>query len=631
MATDKLGRLGQLLMRWLARIGGESTDKRLSLDSTLAVVARLVKDRWRDYSGRYAIAFVFMGFVAGTTALSAWIMKDVINLIFVERNQTALMWVPLAIIAIFVGKGLATYFQEVMLSRIGNGIVADTQRALYQHLLKMDTSFYHGHPSGDLTTRITYGAHAARDMLNLVAVSLGRDLMTLISLVVVMISMNPVLAGIALLVGPFAAIGLRKMVRRVQKAARSEVTSLAAIIGIMRETTQGIRIVKSFEMEPILKTRMFGAIAAVERLSNRIARTQAGVNPLIETLGGIAIALVVFYAGWQTISYASAPGELFAFITSLLLAADPARRLSKMQLSLATQAIMVRMMYDLLDTTAPEAPDSGKPKLAVSQGTINFDDVSFGYEPDKPVLNGLTLEAPSGSLTALVGPSGGGKTTVFNLILRFWTTVNGQIKIDGQPLNDVSLGSLRSQIALVSQDVFLFEGTIRDNICIGRDDIDDEQMKRAAKLAHADEFIEALPAKYDTPVGELGAQISGGQRQRISIARAFLKDAPIVLLDEPTSALDSESEQLIQAALRELTRGRTTLVIAHRLSTILHADVIHVIQDGQVIESGSHAELVVGDGLYNRLFQIQYGENASERDEVDDKDSSTQHLVRLPE
>ncbi len=613
MSTENLSRV----LRWMARTSGKDTaEAQQDLDSTLAIVVRLVRERWRNYAGRYAVAFVFMALVAGSTALSAWIMKDVINLIFVERSEAALTWVPMAIVAIFVAKGAATYVQEVMLSRIGNSIVADTQKSIYEHLQKMDTKFYQAHPSSDLTTRITYGANAARDMLNLVAVSLGRDLMTLVSLVIVMIAMNPLLAALALLVGPFAAIGLRKMVRRVQKAARSEVTSLAAIIGIMRETSQGVRIVKSFQIESIFRRKMFNAIEAVERLSNRIARTQAAVNPLIETLGGIAIALVVTYAGWQTISYANSPGELFAFITSLLLAADPARRLSKMQLSLATQAIMVRMMYDLLDRPAIEADNSKEHDLVVSQGgAIRFDDVSFAYRADTPVLNGLTLHAPAGRLTALVGPSGGGKTTVFNLLLKFWTANNGSIQVDGQNIDDVSVGSLRSQIALVSQDVFLFEGTIRENICTGRSDVVDEQVVHAAKMAHAHDFIEALPDKYETSVGELGAQISGGQRQRISIARAFLKDAPIVLLDEPTSALDSESEQLIQAALRDLMRGRTTLVIAHRLSTILHADVIHVIGEGIVTESGIHEELLANDGLYQTLFQIQYGDKADENND----------------
>lgn len=593
--------------RWLQLSGQGIPPKYLpGLDTTIAIVIRLVRDRWREYAGRYAIAFAFMGVVAGMTGLTAWIMKDVINRIFVERDPAALTWVPFAIIAIFVCKGFATYFQEVILSRIGNSLVADTQKRIFTHVLHMDAKFYQEHSSSDLTTRITYGANAARDMLNVIAVSLGRDLLTLVSLVIVMVTMNPVLAAIALLVGPFASIGLRKMVKRVQKASRSEVSSLADIIGIMRETSQGVRIVKSFQIEPFLQAKMFAAVEAVQRLSDRIARTQAGVNPLIETLGGLAIAMVVAYAGWRSMHSTEAPGELFAFITALLLAADPARRLSKMQLQLATSAIGVRLMYDLLDTPAAEIEQSLKPDLVVTGGMIQFENVSFAYQPDNTVLNGISLVAPAGSVTAFVGPSGGGKTTVFSLLQSFWTPTQGQIFIDGQAIDSVSLQSLRRQISLVSQDVFLFEGTIRDNIAAGRSDVSDEMVRRAAKQAHAHDFIEALPRKYATPVGELGTQISGGQRQRISIARAFLKNAPIILLDEPTSALDSESEQSIQKALNELTQNRTTIVIAHRLSTIHHADVIHVIEGGKLVESGTHAQLFARDGLYRHLFSIQY-------------------------
>ena len=587
-------------------IGGPSAADAANLETTLALIKRLVREHWREYAPRYVVAFLFMALVAGTTALSAWIMKDVVNRIFVERSQTALTWVPLAIIAIFCIKGIATYLQEVSLARIGNSIIADAQKRIYTHLLDMDAAFFQRHNSNDLMVRISHGTSAARDMLNLLALSFGRDLLTLISLIGVMIAMNPVLTAIALLVGPLGAIGLRKMVRLVRKAASSEVHSLSSIIGIVRETSQGLRVVKSFQLEPVLQRKMFGAIEAVERLGNRIAHTQATVNPMIETLGGLSIAMVVSYAGWRTMSYSEAPGEMFAFIASLLLAADPARRLSKVQLNLATSAVGVRMMFDLLDLPAQESSTAARPSLKIGEGRITFDKVSFGYTPGLEVIRDVSFEAEPGNITALVGPSGGGKSTIFNLLLGFWVPSSGEIRIDGQPITAVSLHSLRSKIALVSQDVFMFDGTIAENIAAGRDDLTIDDVKRAARLAHADAFIEAFPLKYDTPVGELGGQLSGGQRQRISIARAFLRDAPILLLDEPTSALDSVSESAIQEALVELSRNRTTLVIAHRLSTIVNAHAIAVLDHGVLIEQGTHHELKSVDGAYARLHNLQH-------------------------
>jgi subfamily B ATP-binding cassette protein MsbA len=581
-------------------------ERMITDEANRGVLKRLLRDYARAYAPRYAVAFAFMATVAACTSLSAWMMKDVINHIFVEQNREALLWIPLAIAALFVVKGFAAYFQEVSMSQIGTRIVAEAQKRMYEHLLKMDVQFFQDTPSNDLITRMTQSAASARDVLNVLAVGLGRDCLTIAGLVFVMVAQDPMMSLICLVFGPVAAFGLKQLVTRAQQAAKSEINSQTAIVRHLRETVQGIRVIKSFQLEGAQRQRMGESIDAVERLRRRIVRVQASVNPLVETVGGLAVAAVVLYAGWRNISDTGTPGQFFAFITALLLAADPARRLSRMQVQLATSLVGVRMMYELLDRPAREMAMPEERDLVVRAGEIRFERVSFGYDPANLVLKDLSFTAPAGRMTALVGLSGSGKTTVFNVIQRFWTPSSGEILIDGLPLSELSLVSLRREIALVGQDIFLFDGTIWDNIRAGRPDADDAAVLAAARAAYADRFIRELPQGYQTPVGELGSQLSGGQRQRLALARAFLKDAAIILLDEPTAALDAETEQFVQAALKTLTRGRTTIVIAHRLATVMKADLIHVVSDGRIEESGTHNELVGRRGLYARLYEMQF-------------------------
>jgi ATP-binding cassette, subfamily B, bacterial MsbA len=577
----------------------------VSRSPTLRLLGRILHDNGRAYLPRYLVAFLFMGLFAGCTALSAWMMRDVINRIFVDHDPGALAWIPAAIVAIFAVKGLASYGQEVTLARVGNRFIAETQRRMFDHVLQMDMGFHQRRPSNELIMLITQGANSARDMLNILAVSFGRDAMTLGGLVVVMVTQDPVMSAICLVGGPFIAIALRKLNRQIRKVTENQYGSLATIIGAMRETSQGIRIIKAFQLEGLQRERMHVGIRSVERMGNKIVAVQAGLNGIIEMVAGLAIGLVVLYAGWRNASFGDTPGQFFAFIAALLMASDPLRRLSRMQLQLTAASAGVQMMYDLLDVPASEK-GTPAPDLVVRSGEVRFEKVRFSYAPGAPVLDDLDLVAPAGRTTALVGTSGGGKTTIFSLLQRFWEPESGAILIDGQPVSGVSLASLRGAIALVSQDVFLFDGSIGDNIRAGRRNTSDAEVAAAARTAHADGFIGSLPEGYDTPVGELGAQVSGGQRQRIALARAVLKNAPIILLDEPTSALDSETEAAIQRALGELTSGCTTLVIAHRLATVVRADLIHVIDGGRVIESGSHHELLRAKGAYARLYQLQF-------------------------
>jgi ATP-binding cassette, subfamily B, bacterial MsbA len=583
------------------------------MPTTYDLLKRLVSENGREYAPQYALALVCMMLVAGLTSLSAYVLKYVIDTIFVHQDRAALIGITFGIVAIFVAKGFAAYFSEVILGQIGNGLVAQTQKRMFDHLLKVDVAFFQNHSSSDLVTRISHNAAAVRDMLNMVSLNLGRDFLTIIGLICTMIVLDPILAAIALIGGPIAALSSRKMVERIKKATRGEVQSMSGIIQITREASQGAQVVKSFQLENKMRARMFGAIEAVQQRATKMLRIQAGVNPLMETIGGCAVASVILYAGWQNLYHGASPGQFFAFITALLMCADPGRRLSRVQLQLASAAVGVRMMYDLIDTPALEEEQPGKPELVVRDGGLALHDVAFRYVPNKPVLNDMTLSVPAGKVTALVGHSGGGKTTVFALLQRLREPDSGVITIDGQPIAGVSLVSLRRNISVVGQDTFLFEGTILENIRAGLDNASDEKCMEAAKAASAHEFIMALPRGYQSQVGELGGQVSGGQRQRITLARAYLKNAPIILLDEPTSALDSETEDVIQRELRKLTKGKTTLVIAHRLSTILHADLIHVIEGGRVIESGTHDQLLATSGAYSRLFKLQFAKYLENR------------------
>jgi len=584
------------------------------MTTTSDLVKRLLQEQGRRYAPQYALAIVCMLIVAGATSVSAYALKYVIDTIFVNQNRAALIGITFGIVAIFVVKGIAAYFSEVVVGTTGNRIVAETQKRMFDHLLKVDLAFFEKHPSADLVTRITYNAGAVRDVLNMIALNIGRDVFTIVGLFITMIVLDPFLTLIALVGGPIAAIALRKMVVRIKKAMHGELHSMTGIVQGARELSQGAYVVKSFQLEPALRSKMFAAIEAVERLATKMLRIQASVNPLMESLGGIAVAAVIFYAGWRNLYHGESPGQFFAFITALLMCADPGRRLSKVQLQLATAAVGVRMMYELLDAPAKEEEPAGKPDLIVGAGNIRFENVTFSYAPDKPALNSLDIEIAAGKTTALVGQSGGGKSTILALLQRIREPEIGAILIDGQNIDDVSLHSLRRNIAFVGQDSFLFEGSVLQNIQAGRPDASPEQCIEAAKDASADEFIGRLPNGYNTEVGELGSQISGGQRQRIALARAYTKEAPIILLDEPTSALDSETEDAIQTHLKRLTKGKTTLVIAHRLSTVLHADMIHVIEEGKVIESGSHDQLMKIGGAYSRLFRLQFGKYAREPD-----------------
>lgn len=583
---------------------------RIAPDGSIALIRRLLVETGRQYAGRYAIAMFFMVMFAASAALSAWIMGDVVNQIFVDRNEKMLFILSGVILAVSLARGIGAYGTAVMLSRIGNSIVAGIQRKIFDHLLVMGVDFYNDTHSSELITRISHNANAARSVLNTVITSFGRDLLSVIGLVTVMIIQSPTMSLFALIIGPVAVLGVTGLVKRIRGLARAEFHSLSKVISSMQETAQGIRIVKALNLEPIMRSRMAEAIDSVRQRADKIAMIQARTSPLMETLGGMAIAGVMLWAGYATIFLDQKPGAFMSFITAILLAYEPAKRLARTHVEIEANLIGVRMMYELLDTEPTMDLNPGGPRLSADSGEVRFENVDFAYRRGEPLFEGLDFVAEGGKMTALVGPSGSGKSSMISLILRFYDPSDGRILVNGQDIAKVDVASLRDEIAFVSQEVVLFNDTIRENIRFGRPDATDEDVERAARDAVAHDFIAALPDGYDTLLGEQGANLSGGQRQRIAIARAMLRDARIILLDEATSSLDSESEHNVQLAFDRLMQGRTTIVIAHRLSTVLGADKICVLSRGKIVEEGRHAELIAAGKQYKRLYDLQFRQQA---------------------
>ena len=586
--------------------GSRNLLKFFANSENLLLLKRLLRENFRQHLPDYAAAIVAMIVVALATALSAWIMRDVVNELVLTRDINRIYLVAGFVALIFIVKGAAVFIQTLFLSRAGNAIVAGQQRLLYDRILGHGLEFFHSFQSGDLITRMTQNAMAARDVINALVTSGVRDLLSLIGLLAVMFIQQPLLSLAVFLIGPPAILVVGLLTRQVKNIAGGQYASLAEIVRIMQETIFGIKVVKSFNLEGRLRGEMNAAVTISERLANRIALLGAATNPLMETLGGLAIAGVIIVAGVLMNNEGQTPGALMSFLTALLLAYEPAKRLARLQISLESGLAGVRMMFALSDRPYAMAEQDDAKPLVVTKGEIRFDAVTFGYQPDLPVLKKMKLTAGHGKVTALVGPSGGGKSTILNLILRLYDPESGAVSIDGQDIRHVSSASLRNAIAYVSQDTFLFAGTIRENIAMGAAGAREADILDAARAAHADDFISGLPEGYDTQVGENGVALSGGQKQRIAIARALLKNAPIILLDEPTSALDAESELHVKLALEGLLKHRTAIVVAHRLSTIRSADFICVIQDGKVAESGTHAELINNESFYSVLHDIQF-------------------------
>ncbi|WP_208435533.1 ABC transporter ATP-binding protein [Bartonella phoceensis] len=576
------------------------------------LIIRLLRENFHKHACWYSAAVFSMIIIACTTAASAWIMRDVVNYIIDAQNFSMIVSISSIIAFIFILKGIATFSQTYFLSKAGNSIVAEQQRKIYARLMEQGISFYHHHTSSDLLVRVTHNATAVRNIIDTIITTFVRDLLSVSGLLLVMFIQNFTLIAITLIVGPLAFLGVRMASKHVRRLVEKELLSFGEIIKIVQESSIGIRVIKAFSLEEIMKKRMDKAIGDVEKQANTIAKLQAITSPIMETLAGVAIAGIICFSGYLATQRAGVQGEFMSFIVALLLAYEPAKRLANVRVKIEAGLVNVRTMFEILDHPLTIVEHENAKDLDKTQGTIRFEDVSFAYTDDQMVLRDINLEIEPGKMTALVGPSGSGKSTLINLIMRLYDPSKGRILFNDQDIRYTTFRSLRSLITYVGQDTFLFQGTVKYNIGLGKAGASDDEIIKAAKSANAHDFIMDLPNGYDTQIGDNGCNLSGGQKQRLAIARAMLHDSEILILDEATSALDSHTEAQINEALHHLPKGRTIIVIAHRLSTIAHAHKIVIIQDGQLIEQGSQKELLEKENsFYKKLYNMQFKKHTS--------------------
>jgi subfamily B ATP-binding cassette protein MsbA len=589
---------------------GKSSKNKVDLrdEHTKVLVRRLIRGYILEHKGRIALALLGMGIVAATTAAFTQLIKPVVNQIFIAREPEWLYPIAIATIAVFALRGFAAYSQAVLMSYVGHKVVAKIQQQLFDKLIGADLAFFHHNSPGTLISHFINDVNLLRNMASSTLTAIGKDSLTAIFLIGVMFAEDWLLALITTVILPLAILPSVRIGRSMRKVSGKNQIQVGRLTTLLDEAFQGIRHVKAYVMERYESKRADEAIEEVFRLNQKSSRVSNIIHPVMEALGGFAIAAVILYGGNEVIGGQRDAGSLFTFIFALLLAYEPLKRLSKLNAMLQNGLAAAQRVFVLLDRPQ-EVVDSAEARpLRVREGKVRFENVQFSYDGDKAALHGVTLEAPGGKTVALVGPSGAGKSTILNLIPRFYDPEVGRVTIDDQDLRGITLDSLRRSIALVSQEILLFDDTVRANIAYGRPEADDAAIEEAARMAGAHDFIMSFSEGYATQVGPRGSNLSGGQRQRIAIARAMLKDAPILLLDEATSALDSESERHVQRALNQLISGRTTFVIAHRLSTVVDADIIYVMEQGAIVEQGSHSELLARGGHYARLYALQFAE-----------------------
>jgi ATP-binding cassette, subfamily B, bacterial MsbA len=582
--------------------------KRTPLEKeTIPLVMRLWRDWMRPHRASLALAMLLVILISAATGLYPVLIKMAFDA-FSAKDHAAITLGPFFVIAVTSVKGFSLLGLTVLTNKIVTRIEADMQKALYARLIDADLAQLASESPAALTQRFTTDFAFIREALTRLSTVLLRETATIIALIGAMLWIDWQLTLIAALIAPFVARPIARIGQKLRRVATSTQEEIGLMAGHISESLGGVRTAKTYGLEPYLKGRASDAFERIRQLKMKAANARGRLDPLLEAGGGFAVAAVLVLIGYRIMDGGGTVGDFTGFVSALLIAAQPIRALGNLHAIVQEAVAALKRTFAIMDR-APlilNKPDA-KP-LMVTKGEISFHAIRFRYRDDAQALEHIDLTVKGGSRVALVGRSGSGKSTLMSLVPRLYDVTEGSIRIDGQDIRDVTLSSLRNQIAVVSQEVTLFDDTIRANIAFGNQKADEESVIRAAQNAAAHDFIMALPEGYETRVGHGGGRLSGGERQRISLARAFLKDAPILLLDEATSALDAQSEQLVQVALGRLMKGRTTLVIAHRLSTIRDADVIAVMEEGRLIEQGTHATLMDRKGVYAQLRALQFEE-----------------------
>jgi subfamily B ATP-binding cassette protein MsbA len=578
---------------------------KISLKSRHIRILTLIKDQWL----RLFIAMACMVLEAGTTAATAFLVKPILDDVFFKQDAVMLKLVPLAILITYFFRGVSMFGHSYLMNYVGHDIIRKLRNELYSRILDLPLSFYHKEKTGGLMSRITNDVNVIREMVSKVVTGSLKDLFTIIGLVFVIFYRDWQMACFAIVILPAAFYPILEFGRRVRRISSDRQESLAELSAFIHETFSGTKIVKAFGMENYEKNRFFKMTQNLFGFEMKTVFAKNISSPVMEVLAGIGIAFIIWYGGSKVMSGSSTPGTFFSFMTAALMLYGPVKSLNKLNNAIQDGLAAADRIFDVIERDSEIKEVANPVALSPGRHHVTFQNVHFKYENDL-VLRDINIDVNPGEILAIVGMSGGGKSTMVNLIPRFYDVAEGSIRIDGVDIREMSIASLRKQIAVVTQEPILFNDTIRNNIAYGNKEATDAQIIQAAQAAYAYDFIRGFPRGFDTLVGELGGRLSGGEKQRLCIARALIKNAPILILDEATSSLDTEAEALVQKALENLMRGRTTFVIAHRLSTIAYASRIVVIEKGTIVEEGKHGELIALEGEYYKLYQMQFNNNS---------------------